>query len=227
MLSILVGHRKTEGWKDVQQRLLHVIIVRINVLPDLWLSRFHLLSDLVLLPLHFQNHTAPVPTINSIFDRISNFNSFKCFYRPQRSWAKVMFLQASVILSTGGGGVCLSAWWDPPWQQTPPPGLDPPPVQTPPRSRPPPGADTPPGSRCQHTVNERPVRILLECILVHQNFTSKLTSIINLNTGPKELWVIQLLIFFSQLCLTRLEHFDDDIWEQTELKGMIRIVITI
>ena len=25
-----------------------------------------------------------------------------CFYRPQRSWAKVMFLQASVILSTGG-----------------------------------------------------------------------------------------------------------------------------
>ena len=34
----------------------------------------------------------------------------------------------------------------------------------------PPGADTPPGpppgSRLQHTVNERPVRILLECILV-------------------------------------------------------------
>ena len=25
------------------------------------------------------------------------------FYRPQRSWAKVMFLQASVILSRGGG----------------------------------------------------------------------------------------------------------------------------
>ena len=25
-------------------------------------------------------------------------------YRPQRSWGKVMFLQASVILSTGGGG---------------------------------------------------------------------------------------------------------------------------
>ena len=28
------------------------------------------------------------------------------------------------------------------------------------------GADTPPGSRLRHTVNERPVRILLECILV-------------------------------------------------------------
>ena len=32
------------------------------------------------------------------------------FYRPQRSWGKVMFLQASVILSTGEG--CLSACWD-------------------------------------------------------------------------------------------------------------------
>ena len=81
-------------------------------------------------------------------------------YRSQRSWAKVMFLQASVILSTAGGGVCLSACWN----------------TTPPGSRPPwirhqPGADTPwsrhpPGSRHQHTVNERPVHILLECILV-------------------------------------------------------------
>ena len=105
------------------------------------------------------------------------------FNRPQRSWAKVMFLQASVILSTGGGGVCLSACWDTtPWSRPPLPGEQTPPLeQTPPRSRPPqsrqpPGADTPPreqtpppppGSRFQHnTVNERPVRILLECILV-------------------------------------------------------------
>ena len=28
-----------------------------------------------------------------------------CFYRPQRSWGKVIFSQAFVILSTGGGGV--------------------------------------------------------------------------------------------------------------------------
>ena len=51
-----------------------------------------------------------------------------------------------------------------------PPGADPPrsrhtpqtryPDQTPPQTR------HPPGSRRQHTVNERPVRILLECILV-------------------------------------------------------------
>ena len=46
-----------------------------------------------------------------------------------------------------------------------PPGADTP---HPPRadSPPPPGADTSPGSRLRHTVNERPVRILLECILV-------------------------------------------------------------
>ena len=30
------------------------------------------------------------------------------YYRPQRSWAKVMFLQVSVILLTGGGGCTWS-----------------------------------------------------------------------------------------------------------------------
>ena len=120
------------------------------------------------------------------------------FYRPQRSWAKVIFSQ--VCLSTGGGrGVILSACWDPPGSRHPPeqtpPEADPPEADTPPGAdTPPPGADTPPdqtppgpdtpqsrhpreqtpprtrhpppGSRLQHTVNERPVRILLECILV-------------------------------------------------------------
>ena len=82
------------------------------------------------------------------------------FYWPQRSWAKVMFLQVCVILFTGGGlPQCMLGYppppgGRPPWEQAPPPGADPP------------RADTPPGSRLQHTVNERPVRILLECILV-------------------------------------------------------------
>ena len=54
-------------------------------------------------------------------------------YRPQRSWAKVMFLQASVILLTGGGGVSASvhAGIHPPWEQTPPPKADTPLEQTP------------------------------------------------------------------------------------------------
>ena len=51
---------------------------------------------------------------------------------------------------------------DTPREQTPPiPPEQTPLKQTPPRSRHP-----PPGSRLRHTVNERPVRILLECILV-------------------------------------------------------------
>ena len=85
-----------------------------------------------------------------------------------------------------------------PPEQTPP-GADAPPEQTPPGSTPPQehiplgqmpppgsrspwgrhplptGADTPqsrhpPGSRLQDMVNEQPIRILLECILVYNNF---------------------------------------------------------
>ena len=102
--------------------------------------------------------------------------------------AKVIFLHLSDILFTGGG-VYLSACWDnPPGADTrqeqtparsrPPPGADTPQEQTPPWSRHPPRADppradtpldqtppSPPGSRLRHTVNERPVRILLEWIL--------------------------------------------------------------
>ena len=55
----------------------------------------------------------------------------------------------------------------PPWSRTPR-TRHPPPEQTPP------GPDTHPppyhGSRHQHTVNERPVSILPECILVNANF---------------------------------------------------------
>ena len=75
--------------------------------------------------------------------------------------AKVIFLHLSVILFTGGvcplpGRTPLPARENPPACQGDPPGPDPPP----------PGPDPPPGSRLQHTINERPVRILLECILV-------------------------------------------------------------
>ena len=97
--------------------------------------------------------------------------------------AKVIFSQASVCPQEGRG-VCLSACWDIPPRADTPPGADIPPDQTPleqthppeqtippPGSRPPweqtpPPEQTLPGSRLQHTVNERLVRILLECILV-------------------------------------------------------------
>ena len=64
------------------------------------------------------------------------------FYRPQRSWAKVMFLQASVILSTTGR--CLPQWML---------GYHPPGADTPPGSRHPPGADPP---RSRHPPKETP-----------------------------------------------------------------------
>ena len=104
--------------------------------------------------------------------------------------AKVIFLHLSVILFTGGVSASVHAGIPPPpradthpWDQTPPrhpPGPDPlradtPQEQTPPsQKQTPPGADTPlpeadtppKGSRLWHTVNEQPVCILLECILV-------------------------------------------------------------
>ena len=96
-------------------------------------------------------------------------------YRPQRSCKGYVF--TGVCLSTGG--VCLSACWDTPPEQTPPqsrpsqsrhpPGADTPPQEQThhPRSRHSPGADTP---RSRHPPGIQPllrtVHILLECILV-------------------------------------------------------------
>ena len=113
--------------------------------------------------------------------------------------AKVMFLQVCVCPRGGGGRVSASvhagmpyppASGRPPRDQTDPPGpgRHPPRTkQTPPRpdrntplgtrQTPPRPGQTPPGpgrpslgSRLQHAVYERPVRILLECILVYTVF---------------------------------------------------------
>ena len=111
--------------------------------------------------------------------------------------AKVMFLQVSVILSMGGSpenppwtrqtnppgtkekpprdqGEPPRDQGEPPRDQGEPPRTKESPLgprRTPPdQGEPPQEADTPPGRRLQHTVNERPVRILLECILVSLYF---------------------------------------------------------
>ena len=77
--------------------------------------------------------------------------------------AKVMFLLVSVILSTGGvSGRENPLARRPPWAGRPPGKETPPGRETPQQGEPPPPAWSPP----RHTVNERPVRILLECILV-------------------------------------------------------------
>ena len=93
--------------------------------------------------------------------------------------AKVMFLLVSVILFTGGGGSTSVHAVIPPPGSTHPPGSIPPPPEadtllgsTHPSGSMHPLSPPPPGSRLRHTVNERPVRILLECILVivlHRN----------------------------------------------------------
>ena len=91
-------------------------------------------------------------------------------YRPQRSCGQGYVFTR--VCDSVNGGVSREP---PPQDQAdpPPPGprRTPPPrtkENTPPAGRPPPDqAETPPPGRgLQHTVNERPVRILLECILV-------------------------------------------------------------
>ena len=116
------------------------------------------------------------------------------YYRPQRSCGQgnIFTPVCHSFCSQGGGGLpqCMLGYHHPPGpgrppqtRQTPPDQADPPgPGRCPPRPgrHPPPRpgrppldqADTPldqanpPGSRLQHMVYERPVRILLECILV-------------------------------------------------------------
>ena len=105
--------------------------------------------------------------------------------------AKVMFLHVSVILSTGG----VSGQAPPPRTRQTPRRTRPPPQGEPPRDQAdPPGMENPPGAgrppqtrqtplpgrRLQHTVNERPVRILLECILVIDLFCNVLQKYANI-----------------------------------------------
>ena len=68
----------------------------------------------------------------------------------------------------------------PPWEQTPP-RVDTPQEQTPPSRSRHPEQPPPPRSRLWHTVNERPVRILLECILVVHFFRQECNTFIDFN----------------------------------------------
>ena len=102
------------------------------------------------------------------------------YYQLQRSCGQGnIFTPVCHSFCSQWGGVCLSTCWDTP-QSGQPPGADTSREQTPPGSRHPPEVDTPqkqtaPGSRPpppEQTYGlERPVRILLECILVCNSFT--------------------------------------------------------
>ena len=86
------------------------------------------------------NRSKLIDAVSSEYLRVTQY-----IYRPQRSWGKVMFLQASVILLTGGSTSCPPGA-DTPREQTPP-RADPP-EQTPPQSRHPLGLSTPPQQAC-------------------------------------------------------------------------------
>ena len=74
------------------------------------------------------------------------------FYRPQRSWGKVMFSQACVILFTGGClPQCMLGYHTPPRSRHPP-GADTPQSRHTAWSRHPPQEQTPPG---EHTPPEQ------------------------------------------------------------------------
>ena len=115
----------------------------------------------------------------------------------------IFYICLSFILFTGG--VCLSACWDttPPGPATPPRTRHPPgPATHPPDQAPPrPGTPLSPVSWLQHTVYERPVRILLECILVFLNFQSCF-SVITQSLADLAFFVLKLNI--SQLTLAKL-----------------------
>ena len=77
------------------------------------------------------------------------FKNYCYHYRPQRSWGKVIFSQASVILFTGGGLPQCMLGYHTPWQEDPPGKADPPGMETPtgkadaPWQGRPPGKETP------------------------------------------------------------------------------------
>ena len=102
--------------------------------------------------------------------RLQKFKRSAFYYRPQRSWAKVMSLQVCVILFTGGClPQCMLGYHTPrsrhpprpdsPWEQTPP-GADTPQGRHPPgyshthpKTRHTPGADTP---QSRHPLEQTP-----------------------------------------------------------------------
>ena len=116
----------------------------------------------------------PLPTY--LFKQLLESNSYDSVFLP----AATKLSQGNVFTGVcdsvhGGGGLpqCMLGYpqsrpprADPLQEQPPPPQEQIPPQSRPPKSRHPPGSRPPTGSRLRHTVNERPVRILLECILV-------------------------------------------------------------
>ena len=96
-------------------------------------------------------------------------------YRPQQSCGQGNIFTPVCHSVHRGVSASVHAGIPSPGSRHPPLGADTPPgTDTSPQSRHPPRSRHPPGSRLRHTVNDRPVRILLECILVEPIFYRRL-----------------------------------------------------
>ena len=112
--------------------------------------------------------TEPYYTDINILLHVVTARKRSCFYRPKRSWGKVIFSQACVILFTGGGlPQCMLGYHPqsrhPPWTRHPPSTDTPMGADTPrpgtPQSRHPPGPGTPPDQappQTRHPPGSRP-----------------------------------------------------------------------
>ena len=111
-------------------------------------------------PWSVEHHRCRIPeklqSYSQVIHELVQQRKINC-YRPQRSCGQG-YVFTGVCDSVHRGGVS----GEPPRTR-----------QTPPRTRqtPPDQGEPPPGRRLQHTVNERPVRILLECNLVKHVIT--------------------------------------------------------
>ena len=139
--------------------------------------------------MRFRKYMVPITTSKTM----NSFQRYCLLPAATKLWPRLCFYTCVWFCSQGGspGRENPPGANTPPPEQTPPQQGEPLPPGTrqsprtrqtrppwsrhprPPRSGRPPGADPPdqadpppPGSRLKHTVNERPVRILLECILV-------------------------------------------------------------
>ena len=152
------------------------------------------------------------------------------YYRPQTKFgARYYFCTCLSFRSQGGvPGQVRPPGQVPPWQVHPP-SMYPPPGQVPPRQVHPPGRYTPTPGNCsppgRYTspphpmVSARPVRILLECILV---------DIAVNDIGAKKsacsmlVLVLTKLVVNGTLCICFINHIDYNIETHNSLAVLLR-----
>ena len=117
-------------------------VINLSAKHDIYHTKIYSPSDKI--KISFNSHYTMKMFTFSYMNFVHELVHKLFYYRPQRSWAKVMFLQASVILSTVGVSASVHAGIPPPWERTPPPGSRHPPGANTPRDQTSPQGQTPP-----------------------------------------------------------------------------------